>query len=365
MKVEEIMTSKKLVTVPEDSTVSDALSRMRSTGVHQVPVVSGKRYLGMLSYKEIMRRSIRSNSKVESFMTRTARITPKTDLIRAVKLLRDSGLTALPVVDSGLLVGILSTTDILKNLSKIVEPGKLQSVEVMSYDPVVIVDDDPIDKALEKFRALDESEMPVVSKTGEYLGILKVDEISPSKLLNETTRQAPGNLEGETEKLRINAGSLSLREGKVNPQTSIEDCAGTMVRHKLRAIPVVDASERVVGIVGASDIISVISTGENKEGVLIQVSGLDPWDDDLYDIVFFNASKFVARLPRLAGIKSGNFDVHVAKYHTEGRTKYSIRTRLVGGSVNMSINDYEWNFGKCMDRIIETYEYRLIKLRGK
>lgn len=359
------MTSKGLVTISQNSTVADALSRMRNTGIHQVPIVSGKRYIGMLSYREIMRRSIRSNSKVESFMIKTSKITPRTEILKAIKLLRDSGISALPVVDSGLLAGILSTTDILKNLSLIVEPGQLKSIEVMSSDPVVIVDDDPIDRALEKFRALDESAMPVVSKTGEFLGILKIEEISSSKILNEAPRQTAGDTGGEAEKLRINAGSLALKAVSVNPGTTVEECASLMVKNGLRAIPVVDSGRKVIGIVGAMDIISVISTGESREGILIQVSGLDPWDDDLYDIVFHNASKFVARLPKLIGMKNGNFDIHVSKYHTEGRTKYSIRTRLIGGSINMSINDYEWNFGRCMDRIIETYEYRLIKMRGR
>ena len=366
MKVSEIMTSKNLVTLPSTSTVADALSKMRSTGIHQVPILKGKRYSGMLSYREILRRrSIRSNSKVESFMIRTAKLTPNTDVKSAVKLLMDSGLAALPVVESGHLSGILSRTDILKNLHKVVPAFEMKCFEVMSSDPVLVQEDEPVQRALEKFRSLDESEMPVVSSSGSFLGILRVDQISQDRLLNSTERVTTGEVAGEAEKASVKIGSLSLIHIKADPDMSVEKCASLLVENKIRAIPVVDSSNKVAGVIDSSDIIGVLDTGGNKDGILIQVSGLEPWDDDLYDILYHNASKLVTRLPMLTGIKGGHMDFHVAKYHSEGRTKFSVRTHLVGGSVSMAVNDYDWNFGKCIDRIMETYDNRLSKRRDK
>lgn len=360
------MTSRNLVTVPSTSTVAEALSKMRTTGIHQVPVMTGKRYAGMLSYREVLRRrSIRSNSKVESFMIRTAKLSPKTEVHSAIRLLRDSGLAALPVVDAGKLIGILSRTDILKNFSSIIGEKELKTIEIMSADPVVIIEDDLVDKALEKFRNLDESEMPVVSRDGKLLGMLRVDQISSGKLLDRNERLDTLASGEEPDKLKINTSSVMLKHVMVEPQTPVEDCASIMVRNQLRVLPVSDSNGKVIGVIGASDIINLVTTGANQKGILIQVSGLDPWDDELYDILFYNASKFVSRLPKLTGMKNGNFDVHVAKYHSEGRTKYSLRTRLMVGSLNMSINDYDWNFGKCIDKIIESYENRLSRRREK
>ncbi len=366
MKVNEIMTSKNLVTTTTTATVSEALSRMRTTGIHQVPVLKGKRYAGMLSFREVLRRrSIRSNSKVETFMVKTAKLTPNTDMKTAVKLFRDSGLAALPVVEKGMLTGILSRTDILRNFGHVVPHEEISCAEVMSTDPVVIEEDEPISKALEKFRALDETDMPVVSTSGKYRGVLKADQLSPEELLKSADKIKEGNVTGEPEKLKVRLGSLPLKDVTVSPKTSIDRCASLMVENKVRSVPVIDGNGKVMGVVGASDIIAIISTGENKGGILIQVSGLDAWDDELYDILYFNASKLVGRLPKMAGIKGGNLDFHIAKYHSEGRIKYSVRSRLSGGSIKLSVNDYDWNFGKCIDKIIATYENRLAKIREK
>lgn len=360
------MTSKNLVTISSSSTVADALSKMRSTGIHQVPVLDRKRYSGMLSFREILRRrSIRSNSKVETFMIKTAKLTPNTEVKSAVRLLIDSGLAALPVVESGQLAGILSRTDILRNLSSIVPSFEMKCFEVMSTDPEVIREDEPLSKALEKFRSLDESEMPVVSQSGEFKGVLRASQISHDRLLNSSERVTTGEVIGEAEKANVKIGSLGLKNVKANPDMPVESCATLLVENKIRAIPVVDSSNKVVGVIDSSDIIGVIDTGGNRDGILIQVSGLEPWDDDLYDIIYHNASKLVSKLPMLAGIKGGNLDFHVAKYHSEGRIKYSVRTRLTGGSVSMAINDFDWNFGKCIDRIMETYDNRLSKRRDR
>lgn len=366
MKVSEIMTSKHLVTITASSTVAEALARMRTTGIHQVPVLNGKKYAGMLSYREVLRRrSIRSNSKVETFMIKTAKVSPNSDMKTAVKLLRNSGLSALPVVEKGMLNGILSRTDILRNFKDIVPHDEISCAEVMSNDPVLIQEDEPINRALEKFRSLDVAEMPVVSKSGKYLGVLRADQLSPAEILSNPERATTGDLSGESEKMMVHPGSLPLKDLKVEPMSSIDLCAEIMVENKIRSVPVIDENGKVMGVVGASDIIDILNTGEKGDGILIQVSGLEAWDDDLYDILYFNASKFISRLPKMTGIKGGSMDFHVAKYHSEGRIKYSIRSRLVGGSINLSVNDYDWNFGKCMDKIIETYENRLLKRKEK
>jgi hypothetical protein len=109
------------------------------------------------------------------------------------------------------------------------------------------------------------------------------------------------------------------------------------------------------------DILNMIQSAGRNKGILIQVSGLNEYDDDLYDIIFFEGEKFISRISRIASIKGGSFNVHVAKYHSTGRIKYSIRTRLYGGHINMSVDDFDWNFGKGMSRIFETYESRLKK----
>ena len=69
--VEDIMTENPL-TIDEETTVSLALNRMRDNKIAQLPVVSGRKYIGMISYRDILRRrSIHLNSKIKNFVTKS------------------------------------------------------------------------------------------------------------------------------------------------------------------------------------------------------------------------------------------------------------------------------------------------------
>jgi CBS domain-containing protein len=366
LKVKDIMTVKGLVTVSSTSKVADALAKMKETGIHQVPVLAGKRYAGMLSYRDVLRRrSIQTNARTDRFMVKTTKLSSESDILPAIKLFKDSGLPALPVVDQGKLSGILSRTDILKNIEKIVKPNGIKCLDIMSDDPVVAMDNESVDQALEKIRALDEDEIPVVNGDNKIVGILSVGQLSSSTLFNESKRDGKANYPGGAEKPQIKSGSVTIEPVRVFLDTSIEECAKLMIDSRLHTLPVVDGGDKVIGVVGVTDIINTIDTGGNRGGILIQVSGLGPWDEDLYDMIYFNADKFISRLQKVAGTRSGNFTVHVTKYESGGRIKYSLRTKFFGGTVNMSVSDHDWNFGKCISRIMETYENRLKKRREK
>lgn len=366
MKVSDVMVSRNLVTVSNTENVGEAISKMRETGIHQVPVLSGKRYLGMLSYREILRRrSIFPSSKVESVMIKTPKLTPGENLNTAIRLFKETGIPALPVVQKGLLVGLVSRTDILKNISHIVPAGRVRVSEIMTDDPVLVSEEESLEQAIEKVRGLDESEIPVVNASGILTGVLRVDELTSDALMPGKEKHGRRDWTGNPEKLDVKVDSLMSIPFSVKPTTHIEDVSSTLIENRSHMVPVTDDAGRVIGVVDVYDIINAIEAGRKREGVLIQVSGLGPYDDDLYDIIYFEAEKFLSRIAKLAGIKSGTFNVHVAKYHSEGRIKYSVRTKLFGGSINMSVSDYDWNFGKCVARILETYENRLKKLREK
>ncbi len=366
MKVSDIMITRDLVTVSNNESVGEAMSRMRETGVHQVPVLSGKRYLGMLSYREILRRrSIFPASKVETVMIKTPKLTPGENVNSAIRLFRESGVPAIPVVQGGLLVGLLSRTDILKNISSIVGAGKIKVSEIMTDDPITAREDENLDQAMEKIRGLDETEIPVTDGNGRLTGMLRIEELSGDAIMSSKVGHGRRDWDSNPEKNDVKVASMMSHPMSVKPTASLEELASTMVSNRLHAVPVVDGSDRIVGVTDVFDIINAIDVGRSRAGILVQVSGLGPYDDDLYDIIYFEAGKFLGKLGKISGAKSGTFNIHVAKYHSEGRIKYSVRTKLFAGSLKMSVSDYDWNFGKCIAKIFETYENLLKKEKAK
>ena len=362
MKVMDIMTREGLVTLPATAKVTDAFAKMKETGIHQIPVLSGKTYTGMLLFRELLkRRSLQSMEKIGSLAIRTPRLKPSDDIYRAIDLIRKSGIPALPVAEKGMLVGILSRTDIMRNLGTFSDIRNMKVLDVMTSSPETVNMEDSIKTAMEKMRSLDESEIPVTDADLLLKGILSAGEISPSAIIKGEQTKGKGDISGETSRMDLKCSSMMGNPISVHPESTLEDASRALLKNRFHTLPVTDIQGKVVGVIGIMDILNMISVPAREKGILIQVSGLDAYDDDLYDIIFFEGEKFVSRISRIAGIENGSFNIHVTKYHSSGKVKYSLRTRLYGGHIHMAVDDFDWNFGKCLSRIFDTYENRLKK----
>lgn len=117
-------------------TISDDLTKAESLFKHykirHIPVVSGATIIGMLSYTDLLRISfadaidddeevvdttVYNMFTVEQVMAKKLiTITPETTIKEAAEILSKQSFHALPVCEDHLLVGILTTTDLIKYL---------------------------------------------------------------------------------------------------------------------------------------------------------------------------------------------------------------------------------------------------------
>ena len=87
---------------------------MVDKSVNQMPIVdeSGK-YVGMIFAKQLINSTAQPISKLKSYITNTPTLRPETDIEKAAELVIGSGNRALPVVENGRLLGIVSETDLV------------------------------------------------------------------------------------------------------------------------------------------------------------------------------------------------------------------------------------------------------------
>jgi acetoin utilization protein AcuB len=128
MLVREQMTRYPLTVSPEDS-VRKARVLMHEGQVRRLPVVDHDRVVGIITAGDIWRRSpagtplaeerdadeLLDHVLVGGVMTLQPHVTaPETSLIDAAQVMLAQRISALPVVEHGHLVGILTETDVLK-----------------------------------------------------------------------------------------------------------------------------------------------------------------------------------------------------------------------------------------------------------
>ena len=136
MKVKEIMV-KELATLDVHDELSLANDIMRLGRIRHLPVVDGTRLVGIVSERDLFRSSLAQAlgyaSKNSLDLMKTLRIKdvmvtgvitipPHTEVREAAKIMVEEKIGCLPVVDGGLLVGLITETDILMQYLK--ECGK-------------------------------------------------------------------------------------------------------------------------------------------------------------------------------------------------------------------------------------------------
>jgi CBS domain-containing protein len=133
--VEQRMT-RTVVTLSETDSLREAIASMQRHRIRHLPIVAGDRVVGIVTDRDVKRATpsllsgvsqaefdrVLNQTQVGHVMTRNPyTVTPSTPLRDAVKLLLDRRFSALPVVEAGALMGILSVTDLLQAFHEMLE----------------------------------------------------------------------------------------------------------------------------------------------------------------------------------------------------------------------------------------------------
>lgn len=135
MKIREIM-HPNVLTVTAETPAKEAYELMRQGQFHHLPVIDQTgRVAGIVSDRDILSVAVLFNkrpqsaedyliderTKVSTVMTADpTTVGPDDDLAGAVEQMVERGISAFPVIDQGKLVGIVTDTDLLRLLVKLV-----------------------------------------------------------------------------------------------------------------------------------------------------------------------------------------------------------------------------------------------------
>lgn len=130
VKVEERMT-KRVITITPSESCQRALLMMHSAGINHLPVLDNNQLVGILTERDILRRAPEQRNAVSARSRRhllsvvnvggvmtfaPETVSPQTSLREAVGVMLQRKISCLPVVQSGQVVGIFTTRDVISTL---------------------------------------------------------------------------------------------------------------------------------------------------------------------------------------------------------------------------------------------------------
>src|SRR5215831_7329509 len=314
MKVSEIMVDK-VISSSENETVAKALTLMYENNVNQIPILDHEgRYSGMVFAKEFRNSNIVPSSKLKSCIVKTASIATTESIERCTQLILTSGNRALPVVENGKLVGMISETDVIATS----DFGHASVDEVMS-GAVVIEENSTLDNALAKMRRYNIARLPVINADGVLIGMINALEIT--KILakpKERMGKAPG-VRSVTGVGDVKVRDIMKRAVSVETGTRLNNLID--VFRKNEEIVVV-GDRRPIGIVTPRDALEIMLP--ERKGPRIHVAHVD---GDVRRTIEEQMARF---LKKIQG-KLENFQSVIVYADKHKTRKYSLRARLFAG----------------------------------
>jgi CBS domain-containing protein/ribosome-associated translation inhibitor RaiA len=313
MNVSDIMAQKVLSLNLEDTTAK-ALNVMHDNNINQLPVTDGEgKYVGMIFAKEFLNLNVLPSSKLKHFIVNTPVLSPNDSVERCSQLIVTTGNRALPVVEKGGLISIVSETDVALTANF----GHAIVDEVMS-GAIVIEENSTLANALNKMRRYNISRLPLIKANGLLAGIINALEIAkilsaPKERMGKATR----GVSSTTHSRDIMVKEIMRKAISVERSTPLNSLIENFKRNEEI---VVVGDKRPIGIVTPRDALEItLPKTKNPNIHIAHVEG------EARSTILDHLSRF---LKKIQG-KLDNIDSVIVYADKHKTRKYSVRARLI------------------------------------
>jgi acetoin utilization protein AcuB len=256
------MTTRNLVQMRPEDELGLAMQEMVWRGARHLPVVAEGAVVGVLSERDILahRAAVGTHEAnrhaVRSVMSAPAAVVgPEDDIAEAASRMLARKIDSLPVVHEGELVGMITTTDLIRHEVAISAatpgPGGVMAAEVMTHNPVSVRPYQDFLDAVAIMVARNIRHIPVADATGRVVGMLSDRDVrtivgDPVMLLQNA---------GEREEIRglpVSA-AMSVDPVVARENQSLAAVVQRFLDERVGAIAIVDDEEQLVGIISYLD----------------------------------------------------------------------------------------------------------------
>jgi CBS domain-containing protein len=263
MKIADIM-QPNAVTVVEGDTLSMARQVMLWHGIRHLIVLRDGRPVGVLSERDIIAHVTGAQvpgelqTTVGEVMSSPVEfVHPSATLADAAAVMASRTIGCLPVQEEGELVGIVTNTDLLSNLAQAPVPaageGALSARDLMSTKLYAVMPDGFLLDAVATMVLRGIRHLVVVDGLGRVVGMISDRDV------RNAVGQPREALELETlpdELLSTKIRDVMTSEPRVlREDTSLAALVDALLADRYGALPVVDAEDRLVGVVSYVDVL--------------------------------------------------------------------------------------------------------------
>ena len=265
IKVKDMMTTEGLVTVRPEDSLELAAQIVLWGGVAHLPVVKNGKVVAMLAEHDIIGHRLTEEggalSTVASAMTEPAEtVGPEEDVAAAAATMAARRIGCLPVVKEGVLVGVLTSGDILAHqVGGSLRPRAAHGptvANVMTRNCATAKPGDDLVDAVARMTALGVRHLPVVDGEGRMVGMLSDRDVR--RVVGSPTTAVDHAAGRERVRHFKVADAMTHAPFSAGLDATLAEIGHHLTDRRLGAVPIVDDAGCVLGIVSYVDVIRAI-----------------------------------------------------------------------------------------------------------
>lgn len=336
-----------------DETTSKVLGVLKETERYEA-VVSSKASVGIITIRDLLDVDQPSQTKIDGVWRATGAISPSDAVIDLAEILVRNNIRALPVVEEGSVVGIVSQVDLVSAMCDVPELSGI-SVKDLVRSPVWYLDiNEKVSFARRLMLERGISHMPVV-EYGRLVGVVTAEDIVHTFIVpaSKTTVGERGKAK-VTRFPGIMSGVMDIHLFKVGPDASASDVACGFRDQGKGACFMTDDRDRILGILTPRELLPLLLRYRVEEELPVYIIGIS--DEDFFERAV--AEEKVRRVVR----RSIRFrpditevSIRIKRSQTQGnRTRYELTARALSPDGQINAESDGWDLLQVFDELCET-----------
>lgn len=255
--------TKNLITIDKDQRLTDAIELMGKRDISRLLVTENGEIIGIITEEDIAKRLGTGRERmlktahihVSAAMTRELKvISHDADMQEAARIMLNNGFSSLPVVEDGEIIGLVTKTDLIKNLKN----SKRRVEEFYTRNPVLVNPNDSLVSA-RKLMLEHKIHRLLVTNRGLLAGIITERDMAAG--LKTFRKALDKDKHPDVKGIRVEH-VMSSEPITVKPETTVGDVVGIMLKRRISGIPVICQE---FGILTKTDLVRGIADGEFKK----------------------------------------------------------------------------------------------------
>lgn len=261
------------------------LKALKERHVSGVPVVKGGVLVGMVTRTDLLRNP--EEDQTALLMTRDPLVVkPDDSVVEAARLLAENDIRRLPVVEGGILAGIVSVADIVRVIADLEIKRPIE--RHFEKTTVAIWDEMPLPVAGTVMEYADVQASPVLDSDLNLVGIISDRDLINASVIEDSVEMSDMSSASDEDEWswestrdtlnfyygvsRIALRKIPVKQAMVPAVTAIKssgvsECARAMMRNEIDQLPVVTAHQKLAGMLKDSNLLWALIEHSLEAGI--------------------------------------------------------------------------------------------------